>query len=411
MSLTYLQVYSSLQPQTRELLRRLGWLASAPLPRSLLTVGSDGTRDLDPGPSLALLKELEDCHMLQWHDDGATFSIPPALQSLPRSDLAPEESPPQSLVEALNWMRHATPASPDDPPHFALWSLLAPHLAAVTEYGANHRIAEPTGFLLNRLGLYEYAVAQYEPAERHFRKAISLQAESTETAPEKVASLYGNLAQLLMATNRLAEAEPLMRRALEIDEASYGKDHPNVARDLNNLALLLKDTNRLAEAEPLMRRAWEIDEASYGKDHPMVAIRLNNLVALLYATNRLAEAEPLMRRVVGIFEISWGKHHPKLATSLNNLAQLLHATKRFAEAEPLMRRALAINEAGLGTEHPSYALSLWSIAALLQATNRLAEAEPLMRRALDILTVSYGPEHPYSQGVQENLDALLAEMG
>jgi tetratricopeptide (TPR) repeat protein len=86
-----------------------------------------------------------------------------------------------------------------------------------------------------------------------------------------------NLAQLLQATNRLAEAEPLMRRALEIDEKSYGSDHPNVAIRLNNLAQLLQDTNRLAEAEPLMRRALEIDEKSYGPDHPNVAIDLNNL--------------------------------------------------------------------------------------------------------------------------------------
>ena len=87
-----------------------------------------------------------------------------------------------------------------------------------------------------------------------------------------------------------------MRRALAIDEQSYGKEHPDVARDLNNLAQLLQATNRLAEAEPLMRRALAIDEQSYGKEHPNVAIRLNNLALLLQATNRLAEAEPLMRR-------------------------------------------------------------------------------------------------------------------
>ena len=49
-----------------------------------------------------------------------------------------------------------------------------------------------------------------------------------------------------------------MRRALAIDERSYGPDHPNVASTLNNLAQLLYATNRLAEAEPLMRRALEI---------------------------------------------------------------------------------------------------------------------------------------------------------
>ena len=62
-----------------------------------------------------------------------------------------------------------------------------------------------------------------------------------------------------------------MRRALAIDEKSFGPDHPNVARDLNNLAQLLQATNRLAEAEPLMRRALAIDEKSFGPDHPNVA--------------------------------------------------------------------------------------------------------------------------------------------
>ena len=76
------------------------------------------------------------------------------------------------------------------------------------------------------------------------------------------ATALNNLSQLLVETNRLAEAEPPMRRALAIDEKSFGPEHPNVARDLGNLALLLQDTNRLAEAEPPMRRALAIDEKS-----------------------------------------------------------------------------------------------------------------------------------------------------
>jgi hypothetical protein len=54
------------------------------------------------------------------------------------------------------------------------------------------------------------------------------------------------------------EAEPLYRRALAIDEKSFGPKHPEVATDLNNLARLLRATNRLAEAEPLSRRVLRI---------------------------------------------------------------------------------------------------------------------------------------------------------
>ena len=135
----------------------------------------------------------------------------------------------------------------------------------------------------------------------------------------KVAIRLNNLAQLLKATNRHAEAEPLYKRALAIDEQSFGPDHPNVARGLNNLALLLQATNRHAEAEPLYKRALAIDEQSFGPDHPKVAIRLNNLAQLLKATNRHAEAEPLYKRALKIMERSFGSDHPSTKGVAKNL--------------------------------------------------------------------------------------------
>ena len=93
---------------------------------------------------------------------------------------------------------------------------------------------------------------------------------SARTIPN-VATALNNLAELLRATNRPGEAEPLYRRALAIDERSLGPDHPDVARDLNNLAQLLRATNRPGEAEPLYRRALAIDERSLGPDHLKVA--------------------------------------------------------------------------------------------------------------------------------------------
>ena len=74
----------------------------------------------------------------------------------------------------------------------------------------------------------------------------------------------------------------------EVEQAFKELKHDLTVRPvLNNLAQLLQATHRLAEAEPLVRRALAIDAASYGAEHPSVAIRLNNLVLLLHATNRL----------------------------------------------------------------------------------------------------------------------------
>ena len=75
-----------------------------------------------------------------------------------------------------------------------------------------------------------------------------------------------------------------MRRALAIDEQSYGPDHPDVARDLNNLAQLLKATNRLSEAEPLSWRMVSIFVGfgkATGHEHPHMQAALQNYFSIL----------------------------------------------------------------------------------------------------------------------------------
>ncbi len=210
-----------------------------------------------------------------------------------------------------------------------------------------------------------------------------------------------------------AEALKWHQHCLELSQFRLGPNHSSTAAALNNLAALLQATNRLAEAEPLMRRALTIDKASYGSDHPNVAIRLNNLASLLQATNRLAEAEPLIRRALAIDEASYGNDHPRVAIDLNNLASLLQATNCLAEAEPLMRRALTIDEASYGNDHPREAIDLNNLAQLLQATNRVAEAEPLMRRMVEIFIAfqRQGYQHPNLEAGVGNYITLLQEMG
>lgn len=157
-----------------------------------------------------------------------------------------------------------------------------------------------------------------------------------------LASRLSNLAQLLQATNRLGEAEPLYRRALAIDEKSLGPEHPNLAAELSNLAQLHADTNRLSEAEPLMRRALAIDEKSLGVEHPTVATQLNNLAGLLQHADRLGEAEPLFRRALAIDEKGLGPEHPDVAIRLNNLATIRAELGDWTEAAQLSRRAIPI---------------------------------------------------------------------
>ena len=158
----------------------------------------------------------------------------------------------------------------------------------------------------------------------------------------------------------------------------YGPDHPDVATDLNNLAVLLQATNRLAEAEPLFRRALAIDEASYGPDHPDVATDLNNLAALLQATNRLAEAEPLFRRALAIDEASLRPRPPRRRHRPQQPGGVAagHQPPGRGRAAATGGRWRSTRQS-YGPDHPDVATDLNNLAGLLQATNRLAEAEPL----------------------------------
>jgi len=149
-------------------------------------------------------------------------------------------------------------------------------------------------------------LGNFAAAERLNRRAVD------RTRPDNpgYATRLNNLAALLDATNRLAEADPLYRRALAIDEASYGLDHPDVARDLNNLALLLKATNRVAEAEPLSRRMVEIVlqfTRATGHEHPHLEDAVNNCTALLAAIGlSKAQIEARLNEIGRQFGISLG---------------------------------------------------------------------------------------------------------
>lgn len=390
----------------RRLLERLAWLGPEPIPESLLGVPvpdlPEGEIDPDPPAPLA---ELANYSLATRAADAPIFSIHRLVQDVTRRSLLGDLGKTR-LAEALRWVNGAFKGDPADVRTWPVLRPLSSHAQVVCSFAAAAGMTDPTARLMNELAQLLKATNRFREAEPLMRRVVDILESSPDGMHPNLAKSLNNLALLLQAMNRIREAEPLMRRALSIEEASFGAEHPNVARDLNNLAQLLKETSRLKEAEPLMRRALSIDEASFGTDHPDVARDLNNLAQLLQDTNRLGEAEPLMRRALSIDEACFGANHPNVAIRLNNLATLLQETNRLGEAEPLVRRALSIDEASFGADHPDVARDLHNLAWLLKATNHLGEAEPLMARAVKIFETSLGENHPHLAIALHNLARL-----
>lgn len=154
---------------------------------------------------------------------------------------------------------------------------------------------------------------------------------------EDLDALYRQIIDLHTARKH-AQAIPLAERYAEAMKACHGVDHPQYGAALSNLAQQLLAADRLAEAEPLMRRALAVIEKSPGAKHSELARALTNLAELLLRTNRPGEALPLLRRVLTIIE-----QHPREGSHavLRDLTEMID-TDRLAEAVSLMRRLVAI---------------------------------------------------------------------
>ena len=80
-----------------------------------------------------------------------------------------------------------------------------------------------------------------------------------------------DLALVLEAQGRHAEAERLFREALAIGAATVGTAHPDYATGLNNLGLNLAYQEKYSEALDLLTEALAIRQATLPADHPNIA--------------------------------------------------------------------------------------------------------------------------------------------
>ena len=203
-----------------------------------------------------------------------------------------------------------------------------------------------------------------------------------ERGPEHpvVGTVLNQLAWVLRAQRRYAEAEPLYKRSIAINEKALGQEHPTVGKDLNGLAELYRAQGRYADAEPLLTRNLSIFEKALEPDHPDVGAALISLAGLYLAQGRRAEAEPLLRRSLGIYEKALGPEHPHMRSVLNNLAVLAHIQSDWATAATFWRRSTGIikrrTERGLadgrGASGGEAQRLAWQFRGLVKATYRLA---------------------------------------
>jgi tetratricopeptide (TPR) repeat protein len=292
------------------------------------------------------------------------ISVHRLVQAVTRAALAEKGTEAQWSDAALKLIDSAFRFDVDSFETYDPSERLLPHALAVTEHAERlGLIAEPTGRLLNRVGMY------------------------------------------LWSRTQLRDARNVLERALAVAEKVYGPQHSAVATELNSIGLILLSSGDLDEALRYGRRALAMDEEVYGPVHPNVARDLNNLGLILYDKGDLEGALVHSRRLLAINEKVYGSDCREIAASLNNMGRILHKQGDLKQALRYIQRALAINERIYGPEHPAVALDLNNIGHILSDQGDLAGALQYAQRTLPILEHWYGPLHPKTRAAAATLAA------
>src|SRR5690606_31340646 len=120
---------------------------------------------------------------------------------------------------------------------------------------------------LNDLGELLRRANRFDEADSLLRVSIDILRATPATSPG-LASGLNILANVLQAKGDFAEAERYRREAVDVSRRLHGDEHRQVAVSLGNLATLLVETERLDEAEPILRQSLDIYRATLGDDHP-----------------------------------------------------------------------------------------------------------------------------------------------
>ena len=169
-AVTWQTSFNRLGEPSRRLLQRLAWLASEPIPESLLEVAVRDASEVDP---LGDLAELESYSLVSRAADTPTFSVHRLVQEVTRR--SQRDDPAHTiLVEALRWLDAAFGGDPQDVRIWPVLIPLAPHVRALAVHADAAGLADPTARVLNNLAVLYHAQGQYAQAEPLYQRALAI---------------------------------------------------------------------------------------------------------------------------------------------------------------------------------------------------------------------------------------------
>lgn len=190
----------------------------------------------------------------------------------------------------------------------------------------------------NNLGAVMMDQSELTGARENLEKALQMRLEAHGPDHPGLASVYANLASCLQGLGDLENAATYGQKAVAVAIAGLGANHPTIGVALNNLAEIQLASDKPAAAEPNLRKAVEIMEVST-PNSAMLATCLANLAHLFVRREKHKGAEKLLTRALRIYEQAHSPDDPAYHRLGRALAQVYRLQHRDTEAQRFERNA------------------------------------------------------------------------
>ena len=132
-------------------------------------------------------------------------------------------------------------------------------------------------------------------AEKKYTAAIKLLRPYEKIDQRLLARTYLDLARVLVARERFADAEQLAKWSLHIQEADRRAKPEAVFQNLLLLAQIARERHHDKEADLLFKRVLALQIQALGPEHYQIALTLDDLAAIAVNLGDYPEAESLYR--------------------------------------------------------------------------------------------------------------------
>ena len=188
---------------------------------------------------------------------------------------------------------------------------------------------------LRNLGTILRNKGDFAPADSAYQAALSIDRELFGERHERIANLYGQVAQIRYQLGSQAEAIRLMRQSLAQFHDLLGPDHLNTLITQGNLARFLSESgpHDATEADSLSRALLAKLDSSNAAQRPHFIAAYRTLGASLLAERRTDEALPVLSRALELTRRQYGEDNWR-----TGLAQLSYGNALIGQAAVRRRR-------------------------------------------------------------------------